>query len=311
MYFRDGALARCARVGGTGLLLLTAACTSLSATERATVAAPAAVSRTAIPLGDDHVSTAPKVGYVYSCQTSFPPIGGASKVGPWINTTNKTWNANTKVKVQGAVKWPAASYKVTVASGKRVVKTNGLPINHTTGTFPIATTDPAYEYDRNPNSIRPSAVTWTFPQNPKKAAKPTCTPGGAIGVLNDGEFLFNALDGEGRDAVAHEVLGSCDDHPMQTGMLHHHAVPSCILSAAKARSTLVGYAIDGFGIYVERNAKGQLLTNKDLDACHGRVSKVLWNGKQQFTFHYNATLEYPYTVGCFEGTRSTTNAIVF
>ena len=112
-------------------------------------------------------------------------------------------------------------------------------------------------------------------------------------MLNDGVLLFNALDGEGRDAVAHELLDSCDDHPMQSGTLHHHDVPSCIVSAAKARSTFVGYAVDGFGIYVERNAKGQLLTNTDLDACHGRTSKVLWNGKQQAVFHYDATLEYP------------------
>jgi hypothetical protein len=297
-------------VGGTLLVIVTASCSSLGAASDKPAASPNVVSATAIPLGDDHVSTTPKVGYVNSCQTSFPPVGGASQVGPWINTTKKTWNANAKIHVKGAVKWPSASFKVSVSGGRRIVKTNGLPINHTTGTFPIATSDPAYAYDRNPNTIKSAPITWSLPQNPKKAT-PTCTSLGAIGVLTDGVLLFNALDGEGRDAVAHEVLGSCDDHPMQSGLLHHHNVPSCIISAAKARSTLVGYAVDGFGIYVERNAKGQLLSNKDLDACHGRVSKVLWNGKQQFIFHYNATLEYPYTIGCIEGTQTKTNAIVF
>ena len=47
------------------------------------------------------------------------------------------------------------------------------------------------------------------------------------------------------------------------------------------------------------------------DACHGRVSKVLWNGKQQTIFHYDATIEYPYTIGCFEGTQTKSNAVVF
>ena len=153
-------------------------------------------------------------------------------------------------------------------------------------------------------------MTWSLPKTPTKPTKPACTSLGAIGVLNDGVLLFNALDGEGRDAVAHELLDSCDDHPMQSGTLHHHDVPSCILSAAKGRSTFVGYAVDGYGIYVERNATGQLLTNTDLDACHGRTSKVLWNGKQQVVFHYDATLEYPYTLGCFEGRRVATNALV-
>ena len=294
-----------------GLVLLGASCSSLGAATGTHAASPSAINPAAIPLGDGHVSTTPKVGYVDSCQTSFPPVGGASQVGPWINTTKKTWNANTKIHVQGKVKWPSASYKVSVSGGRRIVKTNGLPINHTTGTFPIASTDPAFAYDHNPNSIKSSPITWSLPQNPKKAGKPTCTSLGAIGVLNDGVLLFNALDGEGRDAVAHEVLGSCDDHPMQSGLLHHHDVPSCMVSAAKGTSTLVGYAVDGFGIYVERNSKGQLLANKDLDACHGRVSKVLWNGKQQSVFHYDATIEYPYTIGCFEGTRTKTNAIVF
>jgi hypothetical protein len=29
---------------------------------------------------------------------------------------------------------------------------------------------------------------------------------------------------------------------------------------------------------------------------------VLWNGKETVIYHYDATIEYPYTVGCFRGT---------
>jgi len=306
------------RTAAIAALLLSASCASSSADVNSTAAATSAstdaintintIDKAAIPLGDGHVSTSPRVGYVDSCQTHFPTVGGAQKAGPWINTKNKTWNANAKIHVQGTVRWPSASYKVTVSGNRRIIKTNGLPINHTTGTFPVASSDPAFAYDRNPNTIKATSVTWSLPKNPAKAAKPTCTSLGAIGVLNDGELLFNALDGEGRDAVAREVLGSCDDHPMMSGTLHHHDVPSCLLAKAKGTSTLVGYAIDGFGIYVERNAKGQLLTNADLDKCHGRVSKVLWNGKRQSIFHYDATLEYPYTLGCFHGASAVTAA---
>jgi YHYH protein len=299
----------CGRIIGVVALSVTASCASLGAADNATVAAPSAINQAAIPLGDGHVSTSPKVGYVDSCN-SFSPTG-PGHTGPWINTANKTWSAKAKIHVRGSVSWPSASYKVTVSGGRRVIKTNGLPINHTTGTFPIATSDPAYAYDRNPNAISATSVTWSLPQNPKKAAKPTCTSLGAIGVLNDGVLLFNALDRDGHDAVAREVLDSCDGHPMGRGTLHHHNAPSCILSKAKGTSTLIGYAVDGFGIYVERNSKGQLLTNSNLDACHGRVSTVLWNGKQQSVFHYVATTEYPYTIGCFEGTKTATNALVF
>ena len=48
--------------------------------------------------------------------------------------------------------------------------------------------------------------------------------------------------------------------------------------------------------------KGKELTNADLDECHGRVSRVVWDGKEASMYHYVLTREYPYTVGCFRGT---------
>ena len=53
---------------------------------------------------------------------------------------------------------------------------------------------------------------------------------------------------------------------------------------------------------MERNANGSLLTDANLDKCHGRTSTVMWNGKETRIYHYDATLEYPYTVGCYHGT---------
>jgi len=228
--------------------------------------------------------------------------------GPWIDTSAKTWDSLTKVKVQGTVSWPSASYSATVSNGSRIVKTDDLPIDHTTGTFPIASSDPAFAYDRNPNSIEPQSINWTLPANPTATATPSCTSGGPIGVLDDGVLLFNALDGEGRDAGAHEVLDSCDEHPQMNGVLHHHFVPSCILDQATGSSTLVGYAADGYGIYVERDSSGHVLTNTDLDVCHGRTSEVNWDGVEKMIYHYDATLEYPYAVGCFHGVPISTGA---
>jgi len=65
--------------------------------------------------------------------------------------------------------------------------------------------------------------------------------------------------------------------------------------------------VDGYGIYAERDPRGDLLTNASLDACHGRTSTVTWNGKKKKLYHYDATLEYPYTVGCFHGTPISTH----
>lgn len=201
----------------------------------------------------------------------------------------------------GTVRWPSAKFSVRVANDRRVITTDDLPIDHPTGVFPVASSDPAYAYDRNPNRIAAQSFIWSLPESPVAAAKPSCTSGGPIGVLADGVVLFNALDGEGRDAGAHEILDTCGEHPQMSDILHHHDIPSCILDKATGRSTLVGYAFDGYGIYVERQADGSLLTNTDLDACHGRTSTVLWNGAERVVYHYDATLEYPYTIGCFHG----------
>lgn len=264
-----------------------------------TVAAPPAVSL--LPLGDGKRSSAPEAGSVFACQTTFGPAGGAFRDGPWILTDGR-WDPSAKLHVQGDVAWPQAEYDVRAQAGSRVITTNGVPAQATTGVFPVAADDPAYQYDRNPNVIRPRAMTLTVPARPATAASPGCVNMGAIGVLADGVALFNALDAQGRDAAAHEVLDGCDGHPERTGQYHHHEVPSCLLTRAAGASTLVGYALDGFGIYVERRPNGALLTNADLDACHGRTSPVAWDGETVELYHYVATAEYPYTVGCYRGT---------
>ncbi len=267
------------------------------------------INPAAIPLGTGKVSTTPRVGYVDFCNNKGTSVAPEPNL-PWINKTNNTWDSLTKPAVQGSVSWAgSASYSVTLSGSTRTITTNDLPINHDSGVFPISVNDPAYQYDHNPNKITSQPTTWQLSANPIAAATPGCTSDGPIGVLTDGVFLFNALDADNRDAGATEILDQWQGHPQSAGMYHHHDIPNFMLKAdsAKSSSTLVGYALDGYGIYVERDANGNLLTNANLDACHGRTSEVMWNGKMTDIYHYDATLEYPYTVGCFHGTPITIN----
>lgn len=257
-----------------------------------------------LPVGENrYTSTGPKAGYVYSCQAQFgADAGGAQVAGPWINQSTKTWNSKQKVTVSGNVLWPNASYQVSSSSATRNITANGLPINNQpSGTFPIQSNDTAFQYDRNPNSIAAKTIAWQLPVTPVALGTPQCTNMGAIGILNNGVVLFNALDGMGRDAAAYETLDKCEGHPERTSEYHHHTISSCILSkyTTPNTSTLVGYAIDGYGIYVEIDKNGKYLTNENLDECHGRTSNILWDGKVQNMYHYVATIEYPYTIGCF------------
>lgn len=266
------------------------------------------VSPKALPLGDGKVSTSARVGYVDSCVTQFNG-GGAREEGPWIDAGAGTWDSTTKLHVEGAHAWPSASHSFTVSGSQRVLVTNGLPTGATTGTFPIAASDPAHQYDANPNSISAQSFRWTLPAEPQAAASPTCLGLGVIGVTTDGVALFDSLDAAGRDAGAHELQDSCDGHPQQQGVYHYHTYSVCLATAASnvaGSSSLVGYALDGYGIFLERDAAGNLPTDADLDACHGRTSAVAWDGKTTVMYHYDITAEYPYTLGCFHGTPVTT-----
>jgi hypothetical protein len=264
------------------------------------------VDLTAIPLGDKRTSTSPVVGFLYSCKTDFSgrgPING----GPWIEYDAETWDATIKPFVEGSVSWPRAFYAESVDRETRSILTANLPTEQMTGNFPIADIDPVKQFDRNPNQIAEKAVELALSANPLVAAEPSCVGMGAVGVLKNGVYLYNAIDASGGDAVAHETQDLCDGHPDGGDYYHYHDVPSCLLDATVVTgSTLVGYALDGFGIYVEFDSKGNLPTNADLDECHGRTSTVLFNGVEQSMYHYSATREFPFTVGCYAGTPAPT-----
>ena len=263
---------------------------------------------TSLPLGDTKVTTTGpgKVGWTWACTSGNPNAPGAIHDGPWIQ--GDEWNLLEKLAVRGVISWKtAAKYAEKSGATTRTVTTMRVPTVGTTGEFPIARDDPASAYDRNPSSITPRQKVVTISKNPVKAAKPSCLPMGAIGVAKNGVMLYNALDARNMDARAHEMQDSCEGHP-NFAEYHYHAGSACVVGsdthAGPNSAVLFGYAFDGFGIYVERDSKGNMLTNKDLDACHGRTSKVMWNGKMQRIYHYVVTQEFPYLLGCFAGTNT-------
>lgn len=262
-----------------------------------------AVDRARLPIGTTRVTQAgPTVGGLYVCSAGNPNGGGARVAGPWIDEAAGTWDATKKVSVQGSVSWPMAQFDERVGADTRTLAGNGLPVGQVTGTFPIAASDPAYAYDRNPNRIAATAFSYALPRTPTAAATPACLGMGAIGVLRNGVVLFAPVDEQHRDAVAYETQDVCDGHPQQASQYHYHDVPSCIVTAATGPSTVVGFALDGYPIVVERDASGRLPTNADLDACHGRTSPILLDGQVVTSYHYSATSEFPYALGCLHGT---------
>jgi hypothetical protein len=251
-----------------------------------------------LPVGDGHYSlTTPAVGKVYLCHAGDPNGGGADTRGPWFSPDGTTYDINAKAHVQGDVHWDG-QYSVQVFGDVRTITTNDLPEDHPTGQFPISPTDPAYQYDRNPNSIQDQALTYRLDATPEVNTTPTCM-GGESGVMNTGVALFDGFDAGLRDAGAWEVQDDCSGHPQVDGEYHYHTLSSCITDVAV--TDVIGWALDGFPITGPTIAPGNVLTTADLDECHGITSPVTIDGVSTNTYHYVMTEDFPYSVSCFRG----------
>jgi hypothetical protein len=254
-----------------------------------------------LPVGDNkYVTDVAKQGNVYVCSQYAQNLkagqGGAGKPGPWFTNNNTEYDLNKKAKVQGSVAWQA-SFTNTASNAKRVITTNDLP-SHTTGTFPISAKDPAYAFDKNPNTIKAQSLTYTLANSPTYGT-PKCV-GGEVGVMLTGVALFNGFDAGGRDAGAWEVQDSCSGHPQVSGEYHYHTLSSCIKDISV--NTVIGYALDGFPITGPQVGANNILTSSDLDVCHGITSQVVVEGKKVTTYHYVMTQDFPYSLSCFRST---------
>lgn len=265
-------------------------------------AAAHTVDLTSLPLSDGRVSSEPRAGSIFACQTRFNPNApGAQRSGDWLNEIAGTFDLTRKPTVDGNVVH-LSELEIVISGKHRLITGNALP-DHPTGQFPVSRSDDAYYYDRNPNTIRAHAFSVSLPTNPANAERPSCLPMGAIGIMLTGAVLFNALDARGENALAHEILDKCQGHPQRSGLYHYHGKSPCQndLAPATEHSTLIGYALDGFAIYGYYGEGGALLTSGDLDECHGHVGQVMVDGEMQTIYHYHATPDYPYTLSCFKG----------
>lgn len=249
-----------------------------------------------LPVGDGKVTSYPKAGNVFSCTTRFRDHAGAFAKGDWFH--GDMWNPLEKPTVSGSKLWPSAYFDIRAEGNLLRIKGNGLPVGQPTGTFPISRSEVAYRYDRNPNSIKTQDLDFTIPMRPEKAVSPSCLSMGMIGFSNSGVAIYNALDAGGRDAAAHEIQDKCNGHPQQQGQYHYHSSSPCMAGADGNEA--VGWALDGYPILGMRDGEGALVTNDDLDACHGRAEEVVVDGRR-YDYAYRLTMEYPYTLGCYTG----------
>ena len=219
------------------------------------------------------------------------------------------------------------SVKIYERGNQRCIESNGVP-NHQIGQFPNS---------GNPNRFRTQQLKFCFDKTPRKNANPTRgTPNVGIAlngiVIRPGTadwydastrrgFSRNRASGwnlEGMGSAESLGIDENNAHVDNRGLYHYHGKPVGLLKVSK--STLVGYAADGFEIhYVGKDAKPSYVLKSgtrptapggaydgrfvqdwkyakgagNLDECNGGII----DGK----FVYFATDSYPFYPRCHWG----------
>ena len=172
--------------------------------------------------------------------------------------------------------------------------------------MPITRGSPAYKYAGNPNIISEHDIYYVIPSIPEVAQEPNCVFFGPSGISLSGSAIYHGSSTLGNDAAAHEMLDRFGGHTDGTERYHYHFpaedLQDHIHEHDTGHSALMGYMLDGFGIYGPYGEDGELLTSADLDECHGHTHPVLWDGAMINLYHYHWTYDFPYNIGCFKGT---------
>jgi hypothetical protein len=250
-------------------------------------------------LGDPELTTTtPARGKLFSCVAGNPSAPGSirSKI-TWIDFTANTFNLLRKPFLPaGSFAAPGGTATITETATTRLVAVNNLPKDGKVGDWPMTRYAALTAIDPNPGTPAARNYSFELPLTPAAGLSPACVGMGAIGATLNGVVLYNAIDARGNDAVAHEIVDAFGGHPAMSDY-HYHFVPDRLDTPrlADGHSGIIGYIRDGFPLYGYRGTGGVELRNTDLDECHGHSHGALG-------YHYHATLEYPYTIGCYRGT---------
>ena len=230
---------------------------------------------------------------------------------------------------------PAPQVSITEEGGYRVIKANGVP-NHEIGQFP----GPGC-----PNAASAQSYSLRMPLHPKTNATFTQLKQQSIGVAVNG-VPFDPGTAEywknDHSSIWHiEAIGGGKNlgldqnhaHVQPNGAYHYHGIPTGLISAlgeTGGKSSLLGYAADGFPIYLQTSGNRSSYQLKggtrpsgaegpggkydgtytvdyefvqgsgDLDEANGKMGVT--SEYPEGTYYYVATAEFPFYPRMLKGT---------
>ena len=222
--------------------------------------------------------------------------------------------------LQGA-KW-ASNVTVTIADGKFRFVSDGLPNHERQAEYALPNAGvrvpDASTATAGADPTKAQSYDFQIPTVPVKAASPTDSSLGTIGVMISGAALFNPYEGDAKtvamasnftvkNAKGEDIafLDSCNGHPTPMGQYHYHALPKCVTSqvdTAGGPSHAIGVAFDGYLIYGDRDADGTQITKDQLDSCNGIISATPEFPEGVYHYVLLDTPDSTSSIRCFTGT---------
>lgn len=228
---------------------------------------------------------------------------------------------STTAAVKGA-KWNQ-TVKLTYSGTSIIMQPDGIP-NHPR--------DEYYAVPKSQDVVVPDATTamvvkdptkaqsykFTIPSKPKFSSTTTKTSLGSIGVMISGAVLYNPYEGDNKtpamannftitdeNGITASFVDKCAGHPIPfQGAYHYHGLSSCVtvkVDKVGKQSHVIGFALDGFPIYGDRDIKGKQLTAKNLDKCNGIYSATPEFPKGIYHYVLLGTADVRSSIACFHG----------
>ncbi len=248
---------------------------------------------------------------------------------PWTNTSTNIITNSKIPHVNGSV--DAAYYdkagsvfSMRTDANYRYFSGNGLP-NTKMGIFPVQSGTAAYDYYHAlPGGVDPNGAPYTptgkadeipisaYDLTSQIPLNPVATGYYPINSLIVGITLTGAVwhieyanDSTGNwfSPINALPMDQCWGHPYSNQYhLHGYSWKCFPNQGTSGQSPVFGFALDGFPITGPRGSDGKMITNSQLDKCHGMTSEItLPDGTRKTTYHYVLNNEFPYSVGCFRG----------
>jgi hypothetical protein len=305
-------------------LLAVAGCGSASTTS---TKAPADIApNELLTVATGTSASAPAKGSLFVCPRTIDTPFGPLDFPTTFTAASTPWASDGVIDISKIAVVPGSvtvehEFTISTSDTERRLKGNGLP-NHPIGTFPIPADSEAYQYyaalpaEGYANAaeipVGPYDLDLVIPKDPVVNATPTCLKSLITGVALETGVAWHAeiaLDSQLKlyDPNAALPTDECFGHPYLEQYHYHGYSYKCLPNQGNAgeQSPLMGYAVDGFGIYGPLDANGEWITNDQLDECHGMTSMINWDGEMVEMYHYVLNNEFPYSVGCLRGTPGT------